>query len=57
MKQYVLNDPILSDLSSCHIRSVLKLSKQAYLRGLLSHHGRESCDLACLVFFHESFEL
>jgi hypothetical protein len=52
MKQNVLDDPILSYLSSCHIGPVLQLPQKSHLRSLMAHHRWKGCHLARLVFLN-----
>ena len=57
MQQYVLDDPILSNFSSCHIGPVLQLSQQSHLRGLMAHHWWQSSDFSWLIFLNQGFYL
>jgi hypothetical protein len=57
MQQDVLDDPILSNFSSCHIGPVLQLSQKSHLRGLMAHHRWQSSDFARLIFLNQGFYL
>ena len=49
MQEYVLYDPVFSDLSPRHVRSVLQLPQQGHLGSLMIHHGRQGGHLPRLI--------